>query len=583
MDRRDGDRGGEHLGRRRHGARRAGGNPAGSGELTDSARYAGSAAGKRDGDQVVNGRRARAAGSLLAGVAIIGGTLAGPGTAHAATAPAALGYDTAADGGSMSMITRIVGAQAMWAKGYTGKGIDVAVIDTGVTRVPGLDKAGKVIDGPDLSFDSQNAAFAHVDSFGHGTNMASIIAGSDVAVGTTQSCKTCLTGSTYSDTTKFVGVAPDARIVNVKAGASDGATDVSQVIAAIDWVVQHQHDNGMNIRVVNLSFGTDSIQPANIDPLAYAVEVAWRKGIVVVASAGNDGLATTSLADPAYDPTILAVGAVDDNDTVPVSDDEVPSFAQHGNATRQVDVVAPGTHVIGLRVPGSFIDTTVTTGKVGTRFQRGSGTSQAAAVVSGMAALLLQRYPTATPDQIKAFLKSHAEPTVSTATVPSALQPIATIVLKWWEGSGVASVEAATDGGSLPAATAAPAFGTGLGTLEGARGTYHVVSNGVSLTGERDILSTPWDGIRWSAAAWAGTSWKGGLWNGVRWSGDTWSGARWSTTAWSGSDWAGIRWSGVRWSAMTWDGARWSGSGWTGVRWSDAAWSGARWSSASMD
>ena len=527
-------------------------------------------------------RSSRRVAGTAAGVGLVIVSMLAAVRADAATSTP-LGYDAAADGGALSMITRTIGAQDMWEKGYTGKGVDVAVIDTGVTRVPGLDKPGKVIDGPDLSFDSQNAAFAHLDGFGHGTNMASIIAGSDVVTGTATSCKTCLVSSTYSDTSKFVGVAPDARIVNVKAGATDGATDVSQVIAAIDWVVQHRHDNGMNIRVINLSFGTDSSQLASVDPLSYAAEVAWRNGIVVVAAAGNDGLSTSSLADPAYNPAILAIGAVDNKSTLSIVDDVVPSFAQHGSMSRKVDVVAPGAHVIGLRVPGSMIDTTVTTGKVGTRFQRGSGTSQATAVVSGMAALLLQRYPTATPDQIKAFLKSHAEPTVSTATVPAALLPLAETLLQWWEGAGVASVEAATDGGALPAATAAPAFGTGTGTLEGARGTSHVVSNGVSLTGEQDILSTPWNGIRWSASAWAGTSWSGGLWNGIRWSGNGWSGARWSTAAWAGNDWSGVRWSAVRWSAMTWDGVRWSGAGWTGVRWSDAAWSGARWSAGTMD
>ncbi len=78
----------------------------------------------------------------------------------------------------------------------------------------------------------------------------------------------------------FLGVAPDARIVNVKVGANDGSVDVSQVIAAIDWVVQRKNDNGLNIRVLNLSFGTDSTQKYNADPLSYAVEQAWKHGIV---------------------------------------------------------------------------------------------------------------------------------------------------------------------------------------------------------------------------------------------------------------------------------------------------------------
>ena len=503
-------------------------------------------------------------------------------SAEAATTP--LGYDPATDGGSLSVISRIVGAQSMWERGYTGKGVDVAVIDTGVSRVPGLAATGKVIDGADLSFDSQNAAFSYVDGFGHGTMMASIIAGTDVAPGTSaDKCKTCLVSSAYSDTTKFVGIAPEARIVNVKAGASDGSTDVSQVIAAIDWVVQHRHDNGMNIRVINLSYGTDSTQAASIDPLAYAAEVAWRNGIVVVASAGNEGLKTTSLADPAYNPTILAVGASDDNNTVSLDDDTIPSFAQHGNGTRKVDVVAPGSHVLGLKVPGSFVDTSVTTGKVGTRFQRGSGTSEATAVVSGVAALLLQKFPTATPDQIKAILTSTAQRTQSTATVPPALLPLAEMVLSWWQGNGVVDADAAGSLMAPPVVAALAVYGTGLGSLEAARGTAHVVSNGVALTGEKDVRSTPWDGLRWSTSAFAGLSWSGGKWNGIRWAGDSWSGLRWSTAAWAGNDWAGLRWSGIRWSSMMWDGIRWAGNGWDGLRWSAGSWDGIRWSSASWD
>ena len=92
-----------------------------------------------------------------------------------------------------------------------------------------------------------------------------------------------LPGSAYR------GMAPDARIVSLKVGTADGGVDVSQVIAAIDWVVQHKNDNGLNIRVINLSYGTNSTQNSRVDPLSYAVEQAWKKGIVVVAAAGNSG------------------------------------------------------------------------------------------------------------------------------------------------------------------------------------------------------------------------------------------------------------------------------------------------------
>ena len=113
--------------------------------------------------------------------------------------------------------------------------------------------------------------------------MAGIIAGRDAAV----------KPGNENDPKNFVGVAPDATLVNLKVAAADGAVDVSQVIAAIDWVVQHRNDPGLNIRVLNLSFGTDSAQSYQLDPLAYAVEVAWRHGIVVVVAAGNDGAAGT--------------------------------------------------------------------------------------------------------------------------------------------------------------------------------------------------------------------------------------------------------------------------------------------------
>ena len=496
-----------------------------------------------------------------------------PFTAYGSSALSPAVYDPRTDGGSLSFIAQVVGAQTLWARGITGKGVDVAVIDTGVSPVAGLSQVGKVIDGPDLSFDSQNPAFEHVDGYGHGTMMASIIAGSDVTDPSNSGCATCLTTSTYSDTTKFVGIAPGSRIVNVKTGASDGAADVSQVIAAIDWVVQHRNDHGLNIRVLNLSYGTDSVQPASIDPLSFAVEAAWRSGIVVVVSAGNDGKATDSLADPAYNPTVLAVGALEDNSTLTLKGDSVPAFSQRGRNGRGIDVVVPATHVVGLRVPGSVVDTTFTTGKVGTRFQRGSGTSEAAAVVSGVAALLVETYPTATPDQIKAMITSTA-------------RQIGSGNSKSWRfaaGKGVVDASAAGSFATMPTVPGTSWFATGIGTLEGARGTTHLSSNGVELSGEIDSRGSAWDGAAWSKKAASGTAWNGGVWNGVRWSSDTWTGIRWTSAVWAGNDWSGASWAGVRWSDIAWDGIRWSGAGWDGVRWSGASWDGVRWSSSSWN
>jgi serine protease AprX len=530
-------------------------------------------------------RRVMVTGALLT----LGTTLA----AHMASAVStpipsvALGYDAAQDGGSLSLITRLTGAQAMWDTGMTGRGVDVALIDTGVAPVAGLSRTGKVVYGPDLSFDAQSGLPANIDANGHGTHMASIIAGTDLDVGATATrCTTCLGRSPYSDTTKFVGVAPDSRIVSVKAGAVDGAVDVTQVIAAINWVVEHRRDNGMNIRVLNLSYGTDSTQNPMTDPLAFAVESAWRAGIVVVVAAGNDGIASPALSNPALDPAVIAVGSIDTNNTLDAKDDTVPTYAQHGNASRPVDVLAPGSHVIGLRVPGSAVDTSTTTGKVGTRFQRGSGTSQSAAVVSGLAALLVQRYPTATPDQIKMLLTKSAVKLYHVNKTVKGLGLSTAAAESWSEGNGVANVSKLVKPKSLPTSAPQALVATGSGSIELSRGTAHLTSGTAVLEGEFDIFGLPFDSAAWAKGTTSGTTWTGGTWNGARWTGDgwldgQWAGARWTATDWAGARWTGARWTGTAWDGARWTGARWTGARWTGARWTDSAWAGARWSGAS--
>src|SRR4051812_43665338 len=344
----------------------------------------------------------------------------------------------------------------------------------------------------------------HKDTFGHGTHMGSIIAGRD-AVGT---------GSFYAkaDSHQYTGIAPDARLVSLKVAAADGGSDVSQVIAAIDWVTQHAHDPGFNIRVLNLSYGTDSTQSPALDPLAYAVENAWRAGIVVVVSSGNDGTGRAALADPAIDPLVLAVGAEDPMNSDSVGDDTVPAFAQRGTVARHVDVIAPGVHVLGLRVPGSSVDLANSGARVGARFMRGSGTSQSAAVVSGLAALYLQKYPNATPDQVKKALMTNA-------TAPSYVKQV-------FAGLGVPDVNKAIGAPlpSLTAATQAATGATGTGTLEGARGSSHVSDGYAALTGEIDIFGRAWNGAVWAQASANRTAWSGGSRRGTGWAKPTWAG-----------------------------------------------------------
>jgi serine protease AprX len=400
-----------------------------------------------------------------------------------------------------------------------------------------------------------------LDGFGHGTHLAGIIAGRDLPA----------TSKSKAAGTAFTGIAPEARIVNVKVGASDGEADVSQVIAAIGWVAENRARNGLNIRVLNLSYGTDSTQDWQKDPLAYAAEAAWRKGVLVVVAAGNDGTTKADLADPAMDPNLLAVGASDPNGTVTTLDDVLPDFSNRGTQKRYVDVVAPGTHVLGLRDPYGVVDQTYPTSRVGTRFTRGSGTSQATAVVSGAAALLFSANPALTPDQVKAGLMKSA--VVSPAGTPLRM------------GAGIINVAAARLLLSTPLAGSANAsYGQGSGTLEGSRGSVHVDQNGVTLTGEKDIFGRAWTAKTWSSQALAGTTWTAGAWNGATWTGTAWaSTGNWAAPAWTAKSWAGTTWTAKTWTTRTftdgtWDGRSWVSDAWAGRRWVSATWASGSWS-----
>jgi len=346
-------------------------------------------------------------------------------------------------------------------------------------------------------------------------------------------------------------------------------------------VVEHRNDNGMNVRVINLSYGTPSNQSYLLDPLAHAVENAWRAGIVVVVAAGNDGKATTSLTMPAMDPYVLAVGAVDHRGTPDTRDDVVADFSNGGSDTRRPDLLAPGKSVVSLRVPGSFADREhpegLVTGDDSGRLFRGSGTSQAAAVVSGAVALMLQDRPKLTPDQVKELLTSTATPL---ANYPEPAMGAGVIDIKRIFESNTPSVVSSAQ--SWPAST-------GLGTLEGSRGGGHVVDpdNGAVLDGEIDALGNVWDARRWSTASAQGSSWSGGSWNGSEWTGAAWTtnsfaAVSWEARRWSGLSWSGIDWSARRWSSDVWSARRWSGDDWLARRWSDAAWQARSWRGESV-
>ncbi|MEM9203368.1 MAG: S8 family serine peptidase [Actinomycetota bacterium] len=471
---------------------------------------------------------------------------------------------------SMYNVVDQINARSLWQQGITGEGIDVAVIDTGVAPVPALTGADKVVAMVDLSFEAGIPEATFLDTYGHGSHMAGIIAGSDPGGDP---------ATAHERPKEFHGVAPGAGIVSVKVGDNTGAVDVSQVIAAIDWVIEHKDEGDLNIRVINLSYGTDSTQDPEIDPLSHAVERAWHAGIVVVVAAGNGGKDGVGLSNPASNPYVIAVGAakVKNNGSVTVPGWSARAWKVNKSnrdwlkawdadyKKRGADLVAPGDSIRSLRVPGSRIGMEETAGRVNETIQRGTGTSQATAVVSGAAALLLQARPDLTPDQVKALLMDSAD-SIDGARANR-------------QGAGLIDVGAAA-AMATPDAVQNWTRSTGTGSLDAARGSARVVIHGEELVGETTVTGADWDADAWLEAAgstWTGSTWTGSTWTGSTWTGSTWTGSTWTGSTWTGSTWTGSTWTGSTWTGSTWTGSTWTGSTWTGSTWTGSSWTGSTW------
>ena len=310
--------------------------------------------------------------------------------------------------------------------GLSGAGVTVAVLDSGIQ--PGrADFGGRVA----ASVDFTGGDGSGDDGCGHGTHIAGIIAGNGTAS----------TGPAFFRT--FYGIAGQAGLVNVRVLDGTGQGSVSSVIAGLGWAVAHKRDYG--IGVINLSLGHPVGESYTTDPLCLAVEAAWKSGIVVVCAAGNGGRARASasgaalwdnegwgtaygsIQSPGNDPDVITVGAMKSVDGVR-ADDAVATYSSRGPSrldfVLKPDLVAPGNRIISVNANGSFLDThfgainsvglseysTLTAVSADT-YLRLSGTSMAAPVVAGAAALLLQSDPTLSPDTVKARLMASANKT----------------------------------------------------------------------------------------------------------------------------------------------------------------------------
>jgi len=441
-----------------------------------------------------------------------------------------------------SAYRKVVGADKLHAGGYNGAGVTVALIDTGVAAVPDL--AGMVVPirdqltGAVRSCVNLSGESDCSDSYGHGTFMAGIIAGSGAA-----------SGGAYK------GMAPDARIVSLKIAGRDGAADVSTVLAAVQWVVSFKDEYA--IRVLNLSLGTDSTQTYRTDPLNYAVERAWASGVAVVVAAANLGPDARTITKPGDDPWVITVGAIDDRGTPGLGDDSLPNFSSRGptasDGLAKPDVVAPGAHIVSLVAPGSAINTAYPS-TMGATYRKGSGTSMAAAVVSGAAALLVGADPSLTPDRLKFALGATAGPTGSADPMEI--------------GAGIVQADSAR---TAPAGVANQGLdrSTGMGSLDASRGSVRVrtlesgslLGNilGTVITGEQTAQLLLWDPVGMTTGSWGPTTWYTSTYHLFGWKAVTWEGGKWQ-----GGKWQGGKWQGVEDSTTTY-GGKWQGSAWYGA------------------
>jgi serine protease AprX len=338
-----------------------------------------------------------------------------------------------------------VNAPVAWSAGWDGKGVGVAVIDSGIYPHPDLLSSGT--GQSRVVYRQSFIGGVQPDDFGHGTHVAGIVAGT----GATSD----MPGSLHV----LRGIAPNANLLDLRVLDQNGSSNDSVVIAAIQAAVNLE--NRYNVRVINLSLGRPIYETCTRDPLCEAAEAAWNSGIVVVAAAGNlgrNGYAT--VLSPGNSPHAITVGAMKTEETYTRSDALIASYSSKGptyiDMTVKPDIVAPGNLVVSLLAPGSTLANAYPENVVGSSYYsssssgtaeyfRLSGTSMATPVVSGTVALMLQANPTLTPDNIKARLMKTAGktfPVSSTATDPTTGQTYTSFYDVFTIGAGYLDVAA---------------------------------------------------------------------------------------------------------------------------------------------
>jgi subtilisin family serine protease len=463
----------------------------------------------------------------------------------------------------------VVGADVTWQGGAIGQGITVAVVDTGlgshkaITRDINGKQKGRIVGWVDF-VDHQREP---QDPNGHGTHVAGIIANTQIG-----------------QDGEWNGVAPGVSLVGVRVLDQTGAGSYESVIQGVQWVIDHKEQ--YNIRVMNLSLVSTAKSPYWADPLDQAVMRAWANGIIVVVAAGNGGPNPMTIGVPANTPYVLTVGAFTDNYTPnDWSDDYITPFSAAGptlDGFVKPDVVAPGAHMVSSMLPNSYIARHHDANQVSNQYFSMAGTSQAAAVVSGIAALTLSQNPGLTPDQVKYRIMYTAYPWVDLTTNDA-------IYSMWQQGAGrvdapdavYADISGQANAGmDIQADIAGTQHYEGFSNFDKTTGEFRLKGDFQDWTGKYGNWSGGYGNWSGGYGSWSGKygNWSGGYgnWSGGygNWSGGygNWSGGygNWSGGygSWSGKygNWSGGygNWSGGygNWSgSVPWSGSNFAKAG----------------------
>jgi serine protease AprX len=405
-----------------------------------------------------------------------------------------------------------------WSKNLTGSGIGVAVIDSGITAGRDFTLANGT--GSRIVYNQNFAGGPNTasDLYGHGTHVAGILAGNGMNS----------RGANFRK--RFIGIADNASLINLRVLDQNGAGRDSAVIAAIEKAISLE--NKYNIRVINLSLGRAVYESYQLDPLCQAVEAAWKAGIVVVIAAGNEGRNDSAhtdgygtIAAPGNDPFAITVGAMKPMGTPTRADDLIASYSSKGPTLLdhivKPDIVAPGNLMISVLASSSAtlvkaspknvvaVSSYTANGKSTASYFTLSGTSMATPVVSGAVALLLQKNGSLTPDQVKARLMKSAYktfPRSSTAKDPTTGKSYTSQYDIFTVGAGYLDIQAALSSTDLAPLTYGIAKSPAV--AHDRSGNVYLVTGSSVLWGGSILWGTS---MVWGTSVLWGTSTKGEL------------------------------------------------------------------------